>query len=125
MYDRVILLKLEAARLELATVQKQHAKFEAEFKKDFVDENRYRDHIKAKLDDSIDQVHCGSVELTKVEQEIVAPFTKKLYRRLAKKLHPDLNPGDAEAEEAFKECATAYEEGDIAKVIQLASVYDI
>ena len=28
---------------------------------------------------------------------------KKAYRGLAKKYHPDLNPGDAEAEKKFKE----------------------
>lgn len=31
------------------------------------------------------------------------------YRRLAKKLHPDLNPGDKNAEEKFKEVAGAYD----------------
>jgi len=34
---------------------------------------------------------------------------KKAYRRLAKKYHPDLNPGDKEAETKFKEVGEAYE----------------
>ena len=38
------------------------------------------------------------------EQEI-----KKAYHKQAKKYHPDLNPGDAEAEKKFKEANEAYE----------------
>ena len=34
---------------------------------------------------------------------------KKAYRKTAKKYHPDLNPGDKEAEAKFKEAAEAYE----------------
>ena len=33
---------------------------------------------------------------------------KKSYRALAKKYHPDMNPGDAEAEKKFKEASEAY-----------------
>mgnify|MGYP001271614143 CR=1 FL=1 len=34
---------------------------------------------------------------------------KKAYRRLARKYHPDVNPGDEEAEEKFKEISLAFD----------------
>lgn len=34
---------------------------------------------------------------------------KRVYRRLARETHPDLNPGDAAAEARFKEISTAYD----------------
>jgi curved DNA-binding protein len=34
---------------------------------------------------------------------------KKAYRKLARKFHPDLNPGDKAAEEQFKQLQTAYD----------------
>jgi molecular chaperone DnaJ len=48
-------------------------------------------------------------EVLGVEKTADADEIKRAYRRLAMKHHPDRNPGDAEAEKAFKEAAAAYE----------------
>ncbi len=44
-----------------------------------------------------------------VERTAAPEDIRKAYRGLAKKLHPDLNPGDRAAEERFKEVASAYD----------------
>jgi DnaJ-class molecular chaperone len=51
---------------------------------------------------SDDPYQVLGVEKTASPEEI-----RKAYRRLAKKLHPDLNPGDAEAEKRFKTVSVA------------------
>lgn len=43
-----------------------------------------------------------------VSRDADATQIKKAYRRLAKKYHPDTNPGDAQAEKNFKEVTEAY-----------------
>ena len=47
-------------------------------------------------------------EVLGVDRNADAATIKKAYRQLAKKYHPDMNPGDKEAEQKFKEAAEAY-----------------
>ncbi|MFA7636321.1 MAG: molecular chaperone DnaJ [Monoglobales bacterium] len=48
-------------------------------------------------------------EVLGVDKSASADEIKKAYRKLAKQYHPDLHPGDKEAEEKFKELSEAYE----------------
>ncbi len=48
-------------------------------------------------------------EVLGVDKNASADEIKKAYRAAAKKYHPDLHPGDKEAEKHFKEAAEAYE----------------
>ena len=44
-----------------------------------------------------------------VKKDATQDEIQKAYRRLAKKLHPDLNPGNKTAEDKFKEVSAAYD----------------
>src|SRR6266404_8003106 len=44
-----------------------------------------------------------------VKKDAPQDAIQKAYRRLAKKLHPDLNPGNKKAEEQFKQVSAAYD----------------
>src|SRR5690606_19045332 len=48
-------------------------------------------------------------ETLEIERSATAEEVRKAYRRLAKKLHPDLNPGSKDAEALFKELSNAYD----------------
>ena len=47
-------------------------------------------------------------EVLGVSKDVDDATLKKAYRKVAKKYHPDVNPGDAEAEKKFKEASEAY-----------------
>jgi molecular chaperone DnaJ len=48
-------------------------------------------------------------EVLGVDQKADAKDITRAYRKLARELHPDANPGDAAAEERFKEVSSAYD----------------
>jgi len=63
----------------------------------------------------MEQVHQESTlptdpyETLGVSKDASQEAIQKVYRRLAKKFHPDLNPGNKQAEEKFKDISAAYD----------------
>ena len=48
-------------------------------------------------------------EILGVKKDASQDEIQRAFRHLAKKLHPDLNPGNKKAEEEFKEISRAYD----------------
>ena len=48
-------------------------------------------------------------EILDVSPDATVEEIKRAYRRLARRYHPDLNPGDKQAEETFKDLVEAYD----------------
>src|ERR687891_1406802 len=60
-------------------------------------------------------------EILGVKRDAKPDEIKKAYRRLARKYHPDVNPGDKAAEERFKLMSEAH---DVLSDAKKRSVYD-
>jgi DnaJ-class molecular chaperone len=60
-------------------------------------------------------------EILGVKRDAKPEEIKKAYRRLARKYHPDVNPGDKSAEERFKLMSEAH---DVLSDPKKRSVYD-
>src|SRR6267143_6457682 len=60
-------------------------------------------------------------EMLGVSRDAKADEIRKSYRKLARKYHPDLNPGDKAAEDRFKKVQEAY---DVLSDAKKRQVYD-
>ncbi len=60
-------------------------------------------------------------EILGVEREATGEEIKRVFRQLARRYHPDLNPGDKAAEEQFKVISEAYE---VLSDVERRSQYD-
>ena len=48
-------------------------------------------------------------QILNIKRDASPEEIKKAYRKLARKYHPDVNPGDKQSEERFKKISQAYD----------------
>lgn len=58
---------------------------------------------------SQDWIEKDFYKILGVSKDVAGADLKKIYRKLAKENHPDLNPGDAKAEAKFKDISEAFD----------------
>jgi DnaJ-class molecular chaperone len=61
-------------------------------------------------------------EVLGVARDVTPDAIKKAYRTMARKYHPDVNPGDKKAEAKFKEAQQAY---DVLSDAEKRALYDL
>lgn len=121
---RKVLLKIELLVLEnLETIQlfdTYNKKFVTDFEKElkFISEQEKQHQKKCK--------NTANLPPKEKHTNLPAPhsLTQKIYRNLAKFLHPDTSEV-VDCEEVFKRLVTLYERDDIIGIISLASEYDL
>src|SRR5262244_1339241 len=64
-------------------------------------------------------------EILGVSRKASADEIRKAYRKLARKYHPDLNPGDKSSEERFKNVQEAYDVLSDGKKRQMYDQYGV
>ncbi len=80
---------------------------------------------KAKLDAEVTNINAAKLRLSTLMSQEDSTELRKLYRALAKKLHPDVNPNQSQdAQNVWLQVQSAYEMGDLTQLQALGLLVD-